>query len=238
MPRPTRAWHRLVPLVFLLLFAGLVFVTGSHRHLSLDALAAHHAALRIWVEAHPVVAPLAFAALYAAAVTVSVPGVAIGTLAAGLLFGAAFGTALVVTAATLGASLAFLVARTARGTTWRRRADGWIARFEAGFREDAFSYLLVLRLVPVFPFWLVNIAPALLGMRLRTYVAATALGILPATAVIASAGQGLGAVLAAGGRPSFALVFGPEVVLPLVGLALVALLPVLHKRWRRSRIAR
>jgi uncharacterized membrane protein YdjX (TVP38/TMEM64 family) len=153
------------------------------------------------------------------------------------MFGLVLGTAVAVAAATLGATLVFLIAKTAVGEPLRRRARGRIKRMEDGFQEDALSYLLVLRLVPIFPFWLVNIVPAFLGMRLVTYVAGTFLGILPGTAVIVSVGNGLGEILEAGERPDLSLVFSPEVLGPLVALAALVLSTTLYKRWRRRRNA-
>ena len=101
---------------------------------------------------------------------------------------------------------------------------------EEGFREDAFNYLLVLRLIPIFPFWLVNIVPAVLGVPLRTYVIATFIGIIPGSFVYASIGNGLGAVFDAGGTPDLAIIFKVEIILPIVGLAVLAMLPVLYKK--------
>ena len=226
-------WRRLLPLVALLAVAVAVFASGLHRYLTFDALGRHYEALEAVAAARPVTAPLAFAAVYALAVALSVPGATILTLSAGLLFGLGLGVAVVVSAATVGASLVFLVAKTALGEPLRRRAGDRVARMEAGFREDALSYLLVLRLVPLFPFWLVNLVPAFLGVPLRTYAIATFLGILPGTAVYVAVGNGIGAVLEAGGRPDLGLIFRPEILGPLIGLALLALLPVAYKRWRR-----
>src|SRR5690606_5343282 len=100
---------------------------------------------------------------------------------------------------------------------------------------NALSYLLVLRLVPLFPFFLVNLVPAFLGVRLRTYVLATALGILPATFVYAQVGSGLGSIFASGSAFSVGSVLTADVVLVLCGLALLALLPVAYKRVRARR---
>lgn len=227
------SWRRLVPLVLLLAVAVAVFASGLHRYLSLDALARHYETLQLFAASRPVTAPLLFGGIYALAVAVSVPGATILTLTAGLVFGLGLGVAVVVTAATVGASLVFLVAKTSLGEPLRRRAGERVARMEAGFREDALSYLLVLRLVPLFPFWLVNLVPAFLGVPLRTYALATFLGILPGTAVYVAVGNGVGAVLDAGGRPDLGLIFRPEILGPLVGLALLALVPVAYKRWRR-----
>ncbi len=109
---------------------------------------------------------------------------------------------------------------------------------ETGFRENALSYMLVLRLVPIFPFWLVNLVPAFLGVRLRTYALATCLGIVPGTLVYASIGNGLGAIFDMGGEPDLRIIFQPAVLLPLLGLAALALLPVAYRRLRRRRDGR
>ncbi len=153
------------------------------------------------------------------------------TLAEGFLSGTWLGGSLAVAGATLGAVGIFLIARTALGMALRDRGAGpWLRRMEAGLRGDAFSYLLVLRLLPLFPFWLANPAPAMLGVPLSTLAAATAIGIMSATFVCAGVGSGLGAVPDHGEAPNFGLVLGPRVPLPLLGLALLALLPVVRHR--------
>ncbi len=100
-------------------------------------------------------------------------------------------------AATAGATIVFLIARTAVGETFSARAGPWLAKLSDGFKEEALSYMLFLRLVPAFPFWFVNIAPAVLGVPFRTYVIGTFLGIIPATFAFASAGAGLDSVVMA-----------------------------------------
>jgi uncharacterized membrane protein YdjX (TVP38/TMEM64 family) len=110
-----------------------------------------------------------------------------------------------------------------------------VRRLEAGFREDALSYLLVLRLIPIFPFWLVNLAAGAVGLRLPVYVFATLVGMIPTSFVYASLGNGLGDVLAQGEHPDLAILYRPSVLLPIVGLAVLALLPVFYKRWRGAR---
>jgi len=112
----------------------------------------------------------------------------------------------------------------------RRRAGPWISRLEAGFQENALSYLLVLRLVPLFPFWLVNLVPAFLGVPLTTYVLGTFVGIIPGSFVYASVGNGLGSVFDAGGAPDLTIIFEPEILLPIIGLSLLALIPVAYKK--------
>ncbi len=156
-------------------------------------------------------------------------------VAGGLLFGTWLGTALTVTGATLGATALFLVARSALGEGLRGRAGGAVERLADGFREGAFSYLLVLRLVPLFPFFVVNLAPAFLGVRPRTYVLATLIGIVPGTFVFASVGAGLGSVFARGGTFTAAGALTPQILTALVGLALLSLAPVAHKRLKARR---
>jgi len=225
---------RWLPLGLIAAAAAVLFATGAHRTLTLDALAAHRAALCAFVEARPTASAAGFATLYAGAIAVGLPIAVLFTVGGGFLFGTVGGGALSAIGATLGALGVFLAARTAVGDAVARRAGPRLKLFEAGFRRDAFSYLLVLRLVPLFPFWLVNIVPAILGVRLRTYAAATALGMLPGAFVYASVGAGLGSVIDGGGRPDLGILFTPQVLLPILGLALLALLPVLVRRFRRA----
>jgi uncharacterized membrane protein YdjX (TVP38/TMEM64 family) len=166
------------------------FGLGLDRYLTVEALRDNRAALAGFVAGNFALAALVYMAIYAGVVALSVPGGALMTLAGGFLFGAFWGTALVVIAATAGATVVFLIARYVLGDVMRRKAGPFLQRMEAGFQENALSYLLVLRLVPAFPFWAVNLAPALLGVRLPVYVLATAVGIVPGTFVFASFGAG------------------------------------------------
>ena len=223
---------RFLPLAVMLLAIVAAFALGLDDYLSLDQLERHRARLLDLVGRHPLSAPLAYMLIYAAAVALSIPGGAILTMTGGFLFGVVAGTCYVVIAATSGATIVFLIARTALGDSLRRRAGPGVRRMEAGFRENAFHYLLVLRLIPVFPFWLVNLVPAFLGVPLTTYVAATLVGIIPGSLVYASIGNGLGAVFESGGRPDLGIIFEPEIILPIIGLAALAILPVAYKKIR------
>ncbi len=190
-------WRRWLPLVILAMLAALVVGQGWHRQLDLDGLAANETALRTFVDANRPAALAAFGALYVAAVGLSLPGAVLMTVAGGFLFGWLAGGVVAVVAATIGASLVFLVARTAVGDALARRAGPRLAAFGDGFRRDALSYLLFLRLAPVFPFWLVNLAPAILGVPFATFVLATFVGIIPGTFAFAVIGSGLDSVIAA-----------------------------------------
>jgi uncharacterized membrane protein YdjX (TVP38/TMEM64 family) len=224
-------WRRLLPVIVIAAAIALVFALRLDRYLSFDTLAQHHAWLMAKVEAAPVLAPLVFVAIYAAAAALSLPGAIFLTIASGFLFGY-WGAALSVVGATIGATLLFLAARSALREVLRAKAGDWVRRLEAGFRDNALSYLLVLRLVPLFPFWLVNLVPAFLGVRLSTFVIGTFIGIIPGALVYASVGRGLEHLIAEGEPPDLGIIFEPDILLPLLGLALLALVPVAYKRWR------
>ena len=214
---------------------GGFFALGLHRYLSFEALREHHGALTAFVEERAVVAALLFVAVYAASTAASLPGGLVLTVTGGLLFGTWLGALLTVVGATTGGTILFLVARSALGGGLRARAGGAVERLAEGFREGAFSYLLVLRLVPLMPFFVVNLAPAFLGVPLRTFVAATLIGILPGTLVYSSVGAGLGSLFAQGGTFTPGGVLTPQVVTALVGLAALALVPVAYRRLRSRR---
>ncbi len=204
--------------------------TGLGELLSLDTLARHRGALTGFVSANWLLAAGAFVLAYAAAVALSVPGAVILTLSGGFLFGALAGTALTVVAATIGATLVFLLARRIFGADALDRLGPVAQRLAAGLRRDAGPYLLVLRLVPLFPFFLVNLVPAFAGVRLPIFVVTTLIGILPATAVFSLAGAGLGAVLDAGGTLEIRSVLTPQIIGALCGLAALSLAAIPLKR--------
>ena len=232
----SRNWGRIL-LLPLLIGVGLAVVFGFHldRDLSFATLAANRLVLLAAVARHPFMVTALFAALYVVATTLSLPGSSLLTMGAGFLFGLAFGTVVVVVAATLGATLLYLIARTSFGEFLRGRTSGALERLQGGFQQDAFSYLLFLRLVPLFPFWLVNLVCALLEVPLRTFVSATLVGIIPGTAVYASVGSGLGAIFARGQKPDLGLIFTPEVLLPVIALAVLSLAPVAYRHLRQRR---
>lgn len=246
----TLAW-RLLPLAAIVLVAVLVFAMGWHRALTLETLVRDRAAISAFVAEHSIAAVAAYVGLYIVTVALSLPGGAILTVAGGILFGTLVGGMATVIGATVGSIIVFLIARTAIGAFLTRGAGPLMTRVAEGFREDAFHYLLFLRLVPAFPFWLVNLAPALFGVPLVTFVAATVLGIIPATFTFASVGAGLSSVIAAqetafkaclaSGRTDCRLDFDlktaltPELLAAFGALGVIALLPVLIRRLRARR---
>lgn len=235
--RLTKALRRLVPVAVLALAAVAVVALDAHTYLSFDALREHRTALTDFVDQRFAAALLFYIAAYAVSTALSLPGGAILSVAGGFLFGGWLGGVFVIIGATLGATALFITAKTVLGDSLRTRAGPWLERMQEGFAENAFSYLLVLRLVPLFPFFVVNLVPAFLGVTLRTYVVATLIGIIPGVLVFSFAGAGIGSVLDSGGDFSPGAVLTPEIIAALSGLALLSLLPVLYKRVKKQREA-
>lgn len=234
-PRPAFSWQRLLPLAVLAAGLAAFFLFDLDDYLTFDSLRQHRAWLLRQVAESTVVTSLIFVAIYIAVVAFSLPGGAVMTITAGFLFGQWLGTAYVIVAATVGATILFLAARTALGDVLRARAGAFLKKMEAGFQENALSYLLVLRLIPIFPFFIVNLVPAFLGVGLRTYAIATFLGIIPGSFVYATVGAGLGSIFDAGGKFSAASILTPEIVTALIGLAILAMLPVAYKKLKAKR---
>lgn len=219
-------WRRRALLGLVVVGASLAFYVAS-RYLNFSELQENHRALAAWRDHHLALAVAVYMALYIAAVAFSVPGAVWMTLIGGYLFGTVGGAALVVVSATIGATLIFLAARTVLCGLLRRRAGGWVERMERGFRQGEVSFLLIMRLVPAVPFFVANLVPAFLGARLCHFVWTTLVGITPATLVFVSIGSGLGEQLARGEKPDLGVIFEPHLLLPLLGLALLAALPLL-----------
>lgn len=215
----------------IVLVGGLVafFAAGGARWLQLDALKAHREALHAYAQANFAAAfALAFV-LYVAMTLFSLPGGSVMSLAMGFVFGRWAGTVLVVTAATVGSTLLFLAARYVFADSARRRLGVLGERINAGFTQNAFEYMLFLRLVPAFPYFLVNLAPALTSIPVRTYVLATFIGIIPGTFVFVNLGESLGAI------DSLAGLLTPQVLGAFALLGLLGLAPVLWRWWRSRR---
>jgi uncharacterized membrane protein YdjX (TVP38/TMEM64 family) len=252
-PRGRPLLLRFAPLALLLALAALVLVSDWHSLLSLETLVRHQMAIDAFLAEHRLAALVIYMLVYIVVVALSVPGAVWLTLAGGVLFGALVGTIATVIGATIGATIIFKVAQSAIGEGLLRRAGPRAAKVAEGIRADAFHYLLFLRLVPAFPFFLVNLAAALVAMPLSTFVAATLIGIIPATFAFSLAGAGLDSVIAAqaasyqaclaAGRTDCRVTFDPAHVLTpqllaaLVALGVIALVPVVVRRWRARRQA-
>jgi len=225
-------WKRILPLAVLAAGLAAFFYFDLARFFSFSVLSENRAMLMEIIEQNRILGALAFIAIYAAVVAFSLPVALFVTVAGGFLFGTVFGTLWVIVGATIGATIIFLVARSTVGRYVRAREGPRIQKMEAGFRANEWSYMLILRLVPLFPFYLVNIAPAFLGVSVRTYVVATFFGIMPGTFVYSSIGAGADALLDADQVPGLDAFLRPEIGLPIAGLILLSLVPVVVRRLR------
>ncbi len=248
---PVHVLRRWAPALGLLAAMALVFGMGWHRLLSFETIGTNYESLRTFIAGNLAGAVAIFMLAYIAAVALSLPGALVMTLAGGLLFGWQIAAPATVVAATIGATLLFLIARSSIGESLAAKAGPWLSKLSGGFKEDALSYMLFLRLVPVFPFFIVNLAPALLGVPLKTFVLGTLLGIIPGTFAFSYAGSGLGSVVEAqnavhaaclarqAGEPNLVCPYTidtsnlvtRELVISFVLIGLVALIPVFAKKW-------
>jgi uncharacterized membrane protein YdjX (TVP38/TMEM64 family) len=247
------ALRRWLPLLIVVALSLVALAIGGNREISLETLVRHNEEIHAFIMAHRLAAVALYVATYVVAVALSLPGALALTLSGGFLFGGFLGGAAAVIGATIGATIIFVIAKSAFGEHLARRAGPVAEKLAEGFRADAFHYLLFLRLVPVFPFFLVNLVPALAGVRLSTFVAATGIGIIPAGFAFAFVGAGLDSVIRAqgalynaclaAGRIDCRLDFDvkaavtPELLGALAALGIVALIPVAVKRLRARRMA-
>jgi len=246
-----RSW---APLIVIVALMGLVFAMGWHKHLSLESLGRNYATLSSFISENLVLSLLAYSALYIVVVALSLPGALALTLAGGLFFGWQIGGPVTVIAATIGATIIFLVAKTSLGETLAAKAGPAINKLREGFQENALSYLLFLRLVPAFPFFVVNLAPALLGVPLRTYVIGTAFGIIPGTMAFSFAASQLKTIIEKTNAEHAACVLvsgeaacpyvidagtlvSKEIIFAFAAIGVVALIPVIVKKWSNRHAA-
>lgn len=220
---------RFTPLVILLACIGLAYAFGLHHYLTLDSIKAQKEELLSLINLHPFLSAIAFIVIYALCVALSLPLATLLTLLGGFLFGLIQGSLLVVTGATIGACIIFIIAKTSLGTTLREKAGGLYKKVEGNMRDNAVGYLLFMRLVPVFPFVLVNILPALFNVPLRIFFLTTFFGIMPGSIVYVYFGQQLGAINSLGD------LVRPELLLAFALLGVFALIPNLYKKWRHKK---
>lgn len=242
-----------LPVVFIIALMGFAFSQGWHKYLTLEQLALNLEVLQSFLIENYWVAIFSYIGIYILITALSIPGGAVVTIAGGLLFGWFIGTLSTVIGATLGATTIFLVAKTSLGNLLKAKAGPWLSQLEKGFQENALSYMFFLRLVPAFPFWLVNLAPAFLGVKLSTYIFTTFFGIIPGTLAFSYIGQGLESVITAQKQTyenclaekgaEGGCVFGldasslvtTELIIALALLSVVALIPVVIKRLRSTK---
>ncbi len=222
---------RLLPLVIILAVAllGAIFLRDT---LSFETLRDNREALIAFRDDHYVLTILAFVVIYTVIVTFSLPGAAIASITGGFLFALFPGVLINVVAATLGATLIFLAARWGLGARLAQKmenAEGAVKKIKDGIDDNQWSFLFMVRLLPIFPFFLVNLALSFVGVSLSRFAISTFLGIIPGAFVFTSIGAGLGAVFAAGETPDLGVIFTAPILLPLVGLAALSAMPMVVK---------
>jgi uncharacterized membrane protein YdjX (TVP38/TMEM64 family) len=229
------AWRRWWPLAIIIVGVVLVFAFDIDEFATFEHLKAHHQRLAAFVATHYIQAIAGYFVLYVMFVALSLPGAIWLTVAGGFLFGIVAGAILAVLAATTGASLLFLATKTSLGEYLHEHAGPWLAKVERGFADNQWSYLLMMRLFPVIPFFIANLVPAFLGVRLPVFIATTFIGIIPATIIFTTVGAGLGSVLERSTELSLHSLLTPQVEGALIGLALLAAVPIAVKFLRRRR---
>lgn len=225
------AMLRHIPLLVIAAVAVAGFFTLGD-YLSFETLRQNRVALLGWRDANYWSMAAAFVAVYILIVTFSLPGAAIASMTGGFLFGLFAGTVFNVVAATIGASAIFLAARWGLGETLTARleaSEGTVKRIKNGLRENEISVLFLMRLVPVVPFFVANLVPALVGVKFRNFLLTTALGIIPGGIVYTWIGVGLGGVFDRGETPDLSLLTEPFVIGPILGLCALAAMPIAYK---------
>lgn len=231
---------RFAPVAIIAGGLGVAYSFGVQDYFSLSFLAESRESLTSFVDSNFALSAASFVLLYTLAVAFSFPAASILTVFGGFLFGWWAGGLLVALGATLGATAIFLAARSAFGDFLKERMPAKVKNMAEGFEKDALSYLLVLRLAPVLPFFVTNIAPALFNVKVRDYVVATFFGIMPGTFAYAWLGQGVDSVLVsaaeAGTEPSIGDLVTPEITAAFVALAVVAAIPVVVRKFRPAKV--
>lgn len=226
---------RLLPLLLIVLAIAAIFYFHLNTYLSFQSLKTHRQILLDWTQNHYVLAVLMYMFIYIISVTLSLPGAVFLTLAGGFLFGLWAGTVYVVVSATIGATCLFMIVEFSLGDWLSQKASRWTAKMQLGFQENAFLYLLILRLIPLFPFWVVNIVPGVLDVKRKIFVLATFLGIIPGSFVYVLVGNGLGQVFDANQTPHLNIIFEPYILLPIIGLAVLSAVPLIYKKIRKTK---
>lgn len=245
--------RRWLPLIVIVVLSVAAIAIGWNQKISFETLVRNNEAVHAFIRDNKVTAVAIYFAIYVAAIALSLPGGLVMTMTGGFLFGGLIGGAATVIGATVGAVILFTIAKSAFGEHLTRWAGPLAEKLAAEFRADAFHYLLFLRLVPVFPFVLINLVAAIVGVRLPTFVAATVIGIIPGTFTFAFLGAGLDSAIRAqaaiynaclaAGRADCKLDFDfkaavtPELLGALAALGVLALIPVAVKRIRARRVA-
>jgi uncharacterized membrane protein YdjX (TVP38/TMEM64 family) len=221
------------PIFIIIILSIIAWSFNIHKYFTFDAIRENQKFINSFIESNYIYAYGIFSISYILIVSLSIPGATFMTLAGGLLFGQIVGTIINVVAATIGATILFLSARMASGNVLEK-AGPWLKKMHNGFKENAFSYLLTLRLVPLFPFVAVNLVSAIANVNIKTFFFATIIGIIPGTFVYTSIGVALQSVIS-NKNISVNLILEPSIIISLVGLGVMSLVPVFYKKWKKNK---
>lgn len=222
-----------IVLIIIILMAAILGTYFVQDFISFDALKTHRVQLLEFKKSHTNLLTIGFVISYAAIVAFSLPGSTVASITGGFLFGLFFGTLLNVLAASTGATALFILVRWGIGNVLQRRISRLEGRSEKiiqRLRSNELSVLLSLRLIPVVPFFVLNLLAPSVGMKLRNFIIATVIGMLPAAVVFTWIGVGLGEVFDRGADPDLSLIWTPNILMPLVGLGILSLLPLFFKK--------
>jgi len=216
-------------LVFAIL---LIFKFGFTPAGWVDLLRDDQAEWRLWIVEHPLQAAAAYAIFYMLMVSVSLPGALWFTIGAGYLLGARMGVAVSLVGVSVGATNILLLVRYLFGSNFHQRFDGKIERFAKGFQRNDFSYVILMRILPT-PFFLINVAAALLGARVKTFFLGTLIGSIPAAILYANLGAGLAELVDAGVQPGLSDLTRPSFLIMLAMSLVLAITPFVHRYWTK-----
>jgi len=235
---PKSAMKRFAPIALVLIALGSFFALGGQQYFNIETLKENRELLTAFVGNNFLISLLGFMALYAVLVAISFPGASILSVFGGFLFGTLTGAFGIVVGATVGATLIFLAARYALGDSLSKKAGPYMQKFEAGLKENEFAYMFILRLIPAFPFFIVNLVPALFDVKIRNYIITTFLGIMPGSLVYASVGAGVGAIFDAGEEVKLTgLMTQPKILGPIIGLIALSMMPIIYNKMKARKTA-
>lgn len=236
-----------VPIVILVAVFVAFFTSGLHEKLTLDELALRYGKLHAYIQDNFTVAIIVSIGLYIVTTAASIPIALLLSIAIGLMFGWALGAFIIIVGATIGASILYFIAKSLAHDFFTHRAGKFLNVMAKGFRENSVSYMLFLRLAAIFPFSVVNVVPAILGVSFKIYFWTTAIGIIPGTLAYAYAGEGLRSIISerasacvnnitpCGEAFTAADIITKEMLIAFVLLALVSLLPIVLKKFAKSK---
>ncbi|MCI0381441.1 MAG: VTT domain-containing protein [Chlamydiae bacterium] len=223
-----------LPIGFILIATAIAYFTGMYKYFSFENVKEHHKLIKAFTTAHPFLTPILYMLVYSICSALAVPGKVFLSIFGGYLFPQPLSTIYVVFSATCGATAVHLAALTALGDLLRKKTAPFLKKMKSGFQKNAVSYLLFLRFVIIFPFWIVNIASAFFGVPVRTFVWTTLVGITPGSFAFTLAGRGLEKIFESEQPFSIAAIFNIQLKIALILLGILALVPIIIKRIKKS----